>query len=157
MKTSIRPPIMSGKPANNQVVQRDNSSNISAQMPRRQRLFLLLNISTLQWNYRRRNRSTSYEKCTEKKACSYCWLGSCWGVAGDSGAMANCRPLPWPDWSMYATSLAAKAAASCMMELEPNCQWKIIKVLKCNSEKGDIELTCLCLLCCKMLMAQAII
>jgi len=45
----------------------------------------------------------------------YYWCGSCWGVVGDSGAMVNCSALPCPDWSMNATSLAAKAAASWLL------------------------------------------
>jgi hypothetical protein len=38
--------------------------------------------------------------------------GSCCGVAGESGAMVKCTPLPCPDCRMNATSVAARAAAS---------------------------------------------
>lgn len=47
---------------------------------------------------------------------SYCGDGSCCGVAGESGAMANWRARPRADSRMKATSAAAIAASSCQFE-----------------------------------------
>lgn len=43
-------------------------------------------------------------------------------MVGESGAIVKCKPLPWPDCSINAISVAARAAAaSCQVK---QCKWQ---------------------------------